>query len=276
MFEDGKKTNTLAYPVFAKETTGALKRVEPLLTPKQLRSRFLKGLEPIFAKFGITFTDEELKDRILMAVNELEVFLKVPVFAEKFQERLPFDRNQWLAWGYMKTSKGPILSMEQLEIASANFESIYPVPAAWIETGGFYHRQISIIPLLSAYSGIISSNGSTIQGGVAFLAITQGLGWIPNYWQATYWAGLSKTLGEVPIPINNLIGIIATQDILSGIAALNIYNTQSLGQDGISQATGSAGPGIWVQRFNDLEMRKQSLLKQLKKDLGQGLFMTNF
>lgn len=268
-----KAIATNAYPVLANGTSGLLSRVEPLLTPTKLKSRFLKGiLERLPA--GVTFSNEELKDRINLAINELEVELKAPVFAEQFVERHPFDWSLYKSYIHIRASNGPIISIEDLAIVSANRENIFRLPAEWIDTGQFHQRLINVVPLLAAY-GVNTVSGAVGNAGIAFLTTLDGLNWVPSYWQITVTAGLSKDAGQVPIVVNNLIGVYAALDILSSIAPNNANTSVSLAQDGISQASSTPGPMIYQTRIAELQARKATLLGQLRRLFSQKYYLSN-
>lgn len=274
--DTGAVTDVNAYPVHSVNTSGLLKRVEAVLTPAQLRSRFLKGFEPIFRQFGIEYTDAELKDRINLAINEIELELKTVIFPEPFANKLAFEISSWQSWNYLRSENRPIQTITSLSIVGSDGISIYKIPAAWIELANAHMGQINVIPLLSAYQGVVSSAGGTTTGGLAFLAsVRGGLGFVPAYWMVEGIYGISKQVGQVPIVVNTLIGIFATMDILSGIAALNIYNSVSLSQDGIGQSKSTAGPQIFVQRLQDLEFRKQAILKQVQAEFATKMFISN-
>jgi hypothetical protein len=257
------------YPVHVPDPTGLLKRCEPLITPSQLKSRFLKGvMERLPA--GVTFSDAELKDRINIAVNELEAQLGVNVFAETVVDKLPFDINLYKSFIQTRSMQKPICEVVDFAIVAADGSRVFPVPATWLDMSNAYRGTINVIPLLAAYGNNAIQAGSS--NFSAFFA-TLFQGWVPSYWQLTYKSGVSKDAGEVPVLVNKLIGIFAAIEILSGLAANNIYNSQSLSQDGISQSTGSAGTQIYNQRMQDLEKQKEDNLKQLKRIFSNKMFM---
>lgn len=270
-----KSSGNAAYPVRASKLSGLLRRVEPLLTPKLLRSRYLKGIIERLPK-GVTYSDDELKDRINLAVNELEVMLGVPVFAEEYQERHPFDYNLYKSYIHIKVASGPILQIKDMSIVSANKQPIFKMPADWIDTGQFHKRQINVIPLLAAY-GVNSVAGSATVGnaGIAFLTVLGGLSWVSSYWQITFDTGLCNNAGNVPIPVNDVIGCITAINMLSDIAANNLNNSVSLSQDGISQSSSGMGPQIYLTRIGELKERRDTIIKQLKRIFGQKYAISN-
>ena len=262
---------TATYPVHAQETSGLVKRSEPTLTPEQLRSRYLKGIPMIFSN-GDTFTDADLKDKIMLAVNEAELMLNMNINREQFKQKVPMDRSLYNAFIHVRAEHGPIISLEQLAIVSANGANIFEIPVDWIESANFAKRLINVIPLLAAYGSNQLQGATTATGaGIAFLTVMGGLGWVPAYWQITYTAGMSAKEGQVPVVVNELVGVIAAIDVLSLIAPTNIWTSQSLSQDGISQSSSGPGPQIYRARIEELEAKKQTIMKKLK-----GIFMGNF
>jgi len=281
-FDFGPKSfPTAIYPVHAKDTSGALKRVEPLLTPIQLRSRFLKGIFLTFPN-GETYTDDDLKDQINMAINKAELLLKTPISPIEFQEKLDFDQSKYKAFISLKTSNAPIITLDQLAIVSTNGQILFEIPAPWIEASNFNRSEINVIPLLASF-GSNSVAGSPIVGsqpgnGVAFFALWNAYGIIANapaYWQVIYKAGLSRTDGTVPVPVNELVGTIAAINLLSSLALMYLYNSVSLSQDGISQSSSGPGPRIYQLRIEELEKRRDELVIEITALFGRRFFMTH-
>lgn len=270
-----KKISTLSYPVQAKEANPLLKQVEPLITPKLLKSRFLKG---IFDRLPPSFqyTDEELKDMINVALNDIELELKAPILATKFSERHPFDFALYKSWIHIRTKNGPIVSVDSLRIESADRQNLFLIPSEWVDMGQAHQRQINVIPLLGATGIGGEVSGVVAPGGVAYLfALERHLTFLPSYWTIDITAGFCPDYGQVPVSLNNLIGVQAAIDILSPLALANPDTSVSLSQDGIGQSKGSLGPRIYELRIRELEERKQRLLGQLKRVMSQKYFITN-
>lgn len=269
-----KSYGTAMYPVHALNTSGLMKRVEPVLTPEQLKSRFLKGTPLIFFN-GDTFSDDDLKDRIYLACNQVELDLKTTLTRERRQEKLPFKSEDYKAYIHLTAEQGPLISIEQLAIVSADQNNIFEIPAQWIETSNFAKRIINVIPLLVAY-GVNSVQGAVGNAGIAFLTVIDGLNWVPAYWQIQYTSGISTTEGKIPTVVNELIGCVAAIDILSEIAATFIYTAQSQTQDGISQSSAGLGPRIYQLRIEELERKKQKLIDQLRNIFSNKFIIGNF
>ena len=98
---------------------------------------------------------------------------------------------------------------------------------------------------------LIPFSGAVGNAGIAFLSVMDGLNWVPAYWQINYTAGLSNREGSVPAIVNELIGCIAAIAILSEIAPLFFFTSQSQSQDGISQSSSGPGPRIYELRIEN-------------------------
>ena len=268
--QSGAKTSgTAVYPVHAQQTSGLFNRCEPMLNVDSLRSQFLRGINLFFPN-GDAFTTEDLKRKITWAMNEAELLMGVTITREAFQHKVPFDYNLYKAYIHIVAEKGPIISLEGLAIVSADNNDIFSIPPTWIETTNFPKRLINVIPLLAAY-GVNQVSGAVGNAGIAFLTVMDGLSFVPAYWQINYTAGLATVEGQVPVPVNELIGCIAAISILSEIAPTNRFNSQSQSQDGISQSSSGPGPNIYNKRIEDLEKKRDLLVKKLK-----GIFLSKF
>lgn len=269
-----KQYGTAMYPVHTLESSGLFKRCEPILNPEQLKSRFLKGI-PLFFPNGDTFSDDELKDRIYLAANQVELDLKTTLTREQRQEKLSFKDQDYKAYIALTATQGPIISIEQLAIVSADKNNIFEIPPTWIETSNFEKRIINVIPLLAAY-GVNSVQGAVGNAGIAFLTVLDGLNWVPAYWQIRYTSGISTKEGLVPTPVNELIGCVAAIDILSEIAATFIFTSQSQSQDGISQSSSGPGPRIYELRIADLRLKREKIENQLRTIFSNRFIVGNF
>lgn len=273
-FSQTKNYGTAIYPVHALETSGLMKRCEPFLTPEKLISRYLKGI-PLKFPNGDEFSADDLKDQIMLAMNEAELQLGVTITREAFKQKLAFDANLYKAFIHLRSEHGPMVSLEQLAIVSADNNNIFEIPPTWIETANFSKNIINVIPLLAAY-GINQVEGAQGNGGIAFLTIMGGIQWVPAYWQIKYTAGLSNKEGQVPVPVNELIGAIAAINVLGEIGPSNIHNSQSMSQDGISQSSSGLGPRLYEKRMDDLAMKRDTAIKKLKAIFSSRYFIGEF
>jgi hypothetical protein len=269
-----KTSGTAVYPVHAQQTSGLLTRCEPLLDVDKFKRMFLKGI-PLRLRGGDVITNEDIKDKLVWAMNEAELEIGSTITREAFMHKVPFDYALYKSYIHIMSEKGPIISLESLAIVSADNNNIFNIPSTWVECTNFSKRLINVIPLLAAY-GVNQVGGAVGNAGIAFLTVMDGLNWVPAYWQINYTAGLSNEEGQVPAPVNELIGTIAAIDILSIVAATFIYNSQSQSQDGISQSSSGPGPNIYNQRIQDLTLRRAILKKQLRSIFSNRYLVGNF
>jgi hypothetical protein len=268
-----KKITTKVYPVHAEATSGLLTRCEPLLGPDKFRRMFLKGI-PLRFRNGDRFTNEDIQEKLNWAMNEVELLIGATITREAFKQKVPFDYSEYKAYIQIRSEKGPMISLEELAIVSADDNNIFTIPPTWIETSNFAKRLINVIPLLAAY-GVNQVAGAVGNAGIAFLTVMDGLNWVPAYWQIRYTAGLSNNEGQVPANINELIGVIAAIAILSEIAATFIYNSQSQSQDGISQSSSGPGPHVYDVRIAQLEAKRDELVGKFKAIFSTRWFIGN-
>ncbi len=270
----GSRTFKVAqYPVHAIQTSGILRRTEPFLTPELFKIRYLLGLP--FYLLGPSAEEllkpANLKDRIMMAMNETEGQLGTTITREEFVDKLPFDWSLYKSFIHLKPRHSPIISLESLAIVASNDEVIFEVPSVWCDMANASIGQINVIPLLAAF-GATNASGTPItatsQGaGIAFLAIWGASGattQVPSYWQMTYSAGLSNREGQVPVIVNQLIGTNAAINILSQLAMFFITTSQSQSQDGISQSSSTLGPRIFALRIEELIKNRDELISKIK------------
>lgn len=274
-FDDGpKKLPTKTYPVNAETTSALFRRVEPFLTPKLLKKRYLKGVE------GLDYSSEELKDEINLAANEIETELKVDIFPVEHRERHPFDRSLYREYVYIKAHNSPILEVKELLIESSDGRGLYRIPAAWLEMGNAHRGQLNLIPLLSIFGAVGLQSGSATDLGtpttaLIFLRAIQSENWLPGFFTLIYTSGLCNKEGQLPIVVNDLIGLTTAIEILSNMQNRNINSSQSISQDGIAQSSSSAGTQIYEPRIKELKEKRDKKLQRVRSIFSQKYFINN-
>lgn len=246
-------------------------RLEPLLTPEQLRNRHLFGIPLISAtKDPLTnrpaiMTDELLKDIIQGAVNQAEQDTHLDIMPVARTESHPWDRNLYISNGNFLLEHGPPAVLQQLYVRPPDNSNIFIVPLTWVDTSRLMYRQINIIPLLVA----LTSGGavqSTTAGASVFLAIFSDRQFMSDFWQIEYISGFLD--GNVPRIINELIGTISAIEVLSQLAASFYANSVSLGIDGLSQSISTMGPQRFKVRIEELEAKRKRIIGQIRSLYG--------
>jgi hypothetical protein len=265
-YSDGKPSLGAVWPENATDT--AYGRLEPLISPTQLRTRHLFGIplvsqmrDPLTNK-AMVMTDTMLQDFIDEALQTAELEAHIDIAPVQRDERHPFDRNLYEQFGYMQLHHKPCSHIEKLSVTPSNNIDVYSVPLDWVNTGYLIRGQINIVPLTIAFpnGGFIPSQSA---GGALFLSIMGQRAWLPSFWQVRYTSGFKD--GLVPRVINKLIGTIAALNILSQLAATHARSSShSLGIDGVSQSVSTPGPQLFSVRIGELEADKKMLIGKIK------------
>lgn len=277
-YTNSKAPTGAVYPIQA--IADSWGHIEPLITPDQLKARHLFGI-PLVSRMAdpITgqrqrMTDPLLKDTIDRAVAIAEAETHLIIMPRQFQEKLPFDRNQYASLGYLMLPQHPVSSLEKFAVTASNGADLYIVPPDWVEVAYIHTGQINVIPMTVAfqYGGyMMPGNTGGMAGGSAFLAILGQNPWIPAYWQVTYTAGFPD--GKLPQIINELVGIIAAIDVLGLLATTNALNSShSVGMDGISQSISTPGPQVYDARITLLTAQKELIVNKVRTMYGTKLF----
>lgn len=269
-YSKSKKFGTKAYPADTKDTSDLFRRVEPLLTPEMLVSRYLKNLPNVD-----TYNSDDLKSEIEIAMNEVEVMTGLHLFKTQKKERVPYDHNLYKNFIHIKTNHRPILSVEKISVESTNGQTIYELPLEWMEKGFLHKGQINILPILSVFGSTGSIVNGVPSGALIFLQSLSNYQWVPAFWMVEYTTGISHKDGEMPVIMNDIIGLTAAINILNSLQVLNPYTSQSLSQDGISQSSSSPGPQIYQKKIEHLEQRRERIMAQLKKIFHSKYFLSN-
>lgn len=257
------------YPVSANDVTSLFRRVEPLITPEKMISKYLKKIDLS------EYDDEELQDFINDAMNEVELLTDLYLTPIQMKQRIPFDRQAYKAFVFMKLDEGPVMSVEEVLIESSNGENIYKLPATWIDAGFFRNRQVNLIPILSIFGAAGLQDGQASNSGLIFIQAVNNFNWLPAFYTVTYTVGVCREEGQLPSVLNQIVGITAALEILSNKASQNANTSVSYSQDGISQASSTPGPQLYKQRRDDLEAKRERLMKKVKSQFSQKYFLSN-
>jgi hypothetical protein len=260
------------YPDHVIGTNEAAQRCEPLLTPELLKSRHLFGIPLASPLTKEKITDEMLKDQIVRAVNQAELDSKLNIWPVQYKQKAPFDRSLYISWCHLQMPHSPIQSVQSLTITTADGQQVFKMPTQWIEPNNFFKGLISVIPISPAFAAMgVQASGA--QGGAVFLTFLGQLGFIPAYWQLVYVCGFDDK--ALPVVVNELVGVIAAQNVLSMLGATRMVTSHSLGADGLSQGVSTPGPGVFQQRMAELEAKRVNLLAKLKTLYGHNFFVSN-
>lgn len=264
------------------EATAAFGRTDNIVTPEQLKSRFLFGIplvaafpDPITKKRRV-YTDTEIVDTIGRACGRVEALVGAGfhITPVKVTRRLPFDRAEYRALGFFRVPDAPILRLYSLKVQTADSNSVYDVPLNWLDPGQFHKGQINVIPMTAAFvgggGGVLPSFAA---GGAAWLSILGQASWVPSYWQIVYDAGFND--GKLWSVVNDAIGLTAAIEILDNLAATYRVASYSLSLDSAGQSVSGPGPAIYDKVIERKTIERDSLIGKLKAKYYKRFFIDN-
>jgi hypothetical protein len=271
MAKKGKSYPTKMYPQSASSVSDLFERMEPLITPSLVKSRYLHGVDIS------DYSEEEIKQEIWLACQEVELLLNMPLFPIEITEGKPYEYNHYSNYWHFKTERRPVQSIIAVEIVSADGQVVWKAPQEWISTALIKTKsQINFIPLLSTIAGGSQINTGDTTGNSIFLQAMGHARWIPSFWRLKYIAGLGDCEGNMPVLINDLIGLSASTEILSAKQNQFIHGSQSLGQDGISQSSSlKNGGNVYQARIDMLTQRRQMIIERVKMVFNNKYFISN-
>lgn len=249
-FTDVKKPQGSIWPQDAYDAGGGPTRVEPLLSPELLVSRYLFGV-PLRSPFDPSkeMTPEMLRDYINRGISKFEMDTKTTVSPVLRRIKLPFDPNLYYNNIWCEIPWKPVTALLKLAIVSASYQDgptandrypggnqIYQIPNQWVDMSYANHGKIFVNPINPAFAAVgftqaASSSGATI---LQFIGIQ---GWVPAYWMVECQIGLCSSEGNVPIFVNEAVGMAAAIFALDNLIPLFRSSSQSLGIDGLSQSS---------------------------------------
>ncbi len=272
-FAKDKQYWAAGYPIHAARTSGILSRCEPILTPQLLVSRYLKGI-PLAFPNGDSYSADDLKDQIRLAINEVEIMCKITLSREQFVDNVPFDIALYKSFIYLKVEQRPMISLEKVSIVSSDGYSVFTIPSEWITSSEFSKGIVNVVPILGAYS-VATGGGVGAYGGIPYLNVFSSLTFVPSFWQISYTCSVSKIEGQFPTVVNDLVGTIAAINILNNVTTMFLNNSQSQSRDGIAQSSSSPGVRMYLPYIEALEKRKADLYGKIKNTFSAKMLLSN-
>lgn len=272
-YTNSKSGPGVVFPDNAVET--GWNRVEPLVSPEQVRNRHLFGIplvsampDPLSGRAQV-YTDDLVRDTIDRAIALVEAETGLDIFPIRSKEKHPFCKQDYESFGYLRLERRPVASVEKMTITPPSGNDLYQIPNEWIETAYLPKGQLNLIPIGNSIA--YGSPGQVGSGGALFLNVLGNMSWVPAFWQIEYTSGFPD--GMMPKIVNELIGVVAAMEILSQLAATwGASTSHSQGMDGLSQSISTPGPQIFKARLDDLAPKRLALTKKLKTQYGVSLF----
>lgn len=272
-----KKGTGAIYPERAIATANAPDRIEPILTPKVLKERYFFGI-PLASPIdpASKMTAKMLQDYIKRGMNQFERDAQVDVAPVIRSHRLPFDPNLYHQFIYCEIPNKPVYKLLELSIRSASYQDtqeeqdrypqgaqIYRLPGEWIEMGNAIRGIINVNPINPAFSAV-GVTTSVAASGATILQFIGQQGWVPAYWTAVCQHGFCSEEGNVPVIVNECIGLRAAMLILDNLIPLYKVASQSLNIDGLGQSVNDLSYQLLKQKRDQCAIDYKENVKKIK------------
>ena len=108
-----------------------------------------------------------------------------------------------------------------------------------------------------------------------FIQAVNNYRWLPAFYTIKYTTGVCHKDGHLPQVINELVGLTAAIEVISSLQTRFIHNSTSISQDGISQSASGLGPKTFQPRIDELEKRREKILRKVKSKFNQKYYLSN-
>lgn len=215
-------------------------RTEPMLTVKQLKQRYLFGID-LTDKQGNPLPDEVIQHQINAAVSYLEHALDIVISKVKIEgEQYDYRAVDYSNFNFIQLKKRPVIKVNEIKAQFPNNQQLVKYPEEWYvleKEGG----QIQLSPVEGSFSGLIVT-----QGGSYVPLIYGTRDYWPHLFSITYEAGFCDD--QIPVIINEMIGLQAAIKIFEILGDL-LYGpgmtSDNVSIDGASVSKGLAASGIY-------------------------------
>ena len=275
------------FPEKVYDSAPGLVRVEPPLTAKVLKERFLWGIPLTSPLTKEKLTDAQLREYLHRAACVMEVETKLDFTQVMRRHRLPFDPALYQSFICLEIPNKPISKVHRLAICSASYKftehendkypvgaEIYRIPNQWVEMGNAIRGTLNVNPINPAFTAI-GTQTAVAASGAAILQFIGQIGWVPAYWIVECVHGFVSDSGELPVVINEVIGTKAAILILSALIPLYHIVNQSLNLDGLGQSVSNQMYQMLQIRLQMLQADLDKLVKQLKTMTGNNFLISN-
>jgi hypothetical protein len=201
------------------------------LTVAEWKSRYLHGIPDVNPSTGQPFAEEDYQYHLDLAYKSLEMALDIAILPiEITDERHDYHIEEYRSWGYIRTHKRPVQSVQTVEGKYPYYQTALRIPQEWI-----------VLDPLTGIVNLIPAAGTLTQfimtaGGQLLPHLFRYQSYVPRFWALSYTAGFPD--GEIPEEINDAAAKMACMsvmnvlgDVVGGVGVLGT----SIGMDGLSQ-----------------------------------------
>lgn len=247
----------------SKETTGAGSLLLGVLSPAQLKQRYLFGID-LTNDAGEPLPDTVFEHYILVGIEYLEHELDIPILPTQFTNELhDYYINDYQAFTIVQLENYPVISLDEFNVDYPSGQNVINFPPEWFRLDKT-HGLVRIVPSAGTLSDILIG-----QGGSYLPAIYNGLGYLPDLFSIDYTAGFEDC--QIPQNLLDIIGKVASLgpfNIFGDLIAGAGIATLSVSIDGLSQnigTTSSATNAGYGARLGQYQKEIKDQIGKLRK-----------
>ncbi len=255
-------------------------RYGPMIDPERFKKEYLFGIPLKAALTGEEITDETLKQFIRKGIGDFESSVRVPVNPVRITDRFDFERADDIAFGDRRTTRWPVLRVENLKaLWPGRNEALAPngptqevdYPTSWVSLQG----DTGLIRIIPNSGTLVNADANFLSSSAYRAVVLGGLKAWPNLWRITYIAGMDYD--QVPDAVNDCIGVMAAIRFLSMVApAIFPILSQNVALDGMGQSVTTSGPQWLALRVQELQKQKDEMITQMKTHYSTDIFFAAF
>lgn len=240
----------------------AFTRMESILTPTQLRERYLFGIDLTDEK-GNEIPEASLQHNINAAISYLEHKLDLVISPVRIKEKYDYRQQDYTNFNFLQLKKRPLSELHDLRAKFPTNRELVKYPEEWFVVE-HEAAQIQIVPVEGSFSGLIVTQG----GSYVPLIYSTSAYW-PHLFEVDYTAGFCHD--KVPIIINEMIGMqaaIRTFEVLGDIVLGPGTAAENVTIDGANtskQTTASAMFSAFSARIESYRKQMEDYIKTVRK-----------
>ena len=281
-----KKGTGAIWPEKAIASMPGLNRYEPFLLGSKFKKRFMFGIPLVAPLTQEKISTEDLKDYIQRGANMFELDTKCSITPVLHRWRLPFDPNLYYQHIFLEIPVKPIQQVLKLAICSASYTQtgeenennkyprgaeIYSIPNEWIDMANAGRGYLNVNPINPAFatSSSMAASGATV---VQFLG-TQS--WTPAYWNVECLCGLGSKEGQVPVIVNEAVGLATLIMVLNNLIPQYRIVSESLNIDGLGQSVSDQLYALLQFKLQQAQEQYKHIVEKIKALTGSKIISGN-
>lgn len=243
-------------------STAGFSRAEAMLTPEQLKARYMFGIDLTDAN-GNAIPDEVYQHHINAAVSYIEHKLDIIIFPTRIVDKHDYRSIDYQEFNFLQLKKRPIMDVNTLKAKFPNNRELVDFPKQWfvIEKEA---AQVQLAPVEGTFNSLVIT-----QGGSYIPLIFGSKDHWPHMFEVDYTAGFCND--QIPVILNELIGLqaaISMFEIVGDIVLGTPIASENVNMDGAGvgkATTASSNSSLYSARINSYTKKMEEYLKVAHK-----------